>query len=83
MPNGNEDDQNPYTNNHLTKSGYLNNNEKPIGSSRQEKSKIVEMINSSRTSNKKKEKSSDSQDNNNNNGVQNVQDIQIDFVDKN
>lgn len=68
----------PYMNKQLTISGYLNpngnnNNDNKIGSSRQEKSKFVELINSSRTSNKKKERSSDSQDNNGNkNGVQKV-----------
>lgn len=66
-------------NKQLTISGYLHSvNDKQIGSSRQEKSKIVELINSSRTSNKKKERSSDSQDNNT--GIQRVQDIRVDLV---
>lgn len=88
-PSQREEEPNPYMNKQLTISGYLHsNNDKPIGSSRQEKSKIVELINSSRTSNKKKDRSSDSQDNNNNNNINNnnnqitkVGDIRIEFAD--
>lgn len=44
-----QSDRNPYAV-HLSISGYLNNPDKPFGSSRDERSKIVQMIDSSRTS---------------------------------